>query len=478
MKTYLSTFARSTRAFFLFCLQFFDDSLQAFCFLVGEVVSESDRKPLRGAAELLRDFPEGKPAAYNQGAYFFAAHSVTTFLYRLTTVFIFFSRCYAHCIEKQNCGRYTYYFFIFSLLVTIKTRLTYKNRNYTLMEKKKKKVGVTMSEQIKKTNTQEQEEAVTLDSMKQKQNVKIKVRLREVIEAWKKEGGAGNYLSDEAIAEQFQNDTGIVIQGRTVANYIKENNSNAVPLPFLCWCAEKRGVSVNYLITGKEYTPKEERKAESATVSDVLDSLQLLLETFGNVIEFSAYQKDVTICVPGETIDSFPRTFYSLEINSEEVQRHLYNWKRFDEVAKSRPNDDKEELKDILFDRDLEKAKSKYDSISKRTGVFYKADEQPAFVKPLSGSDAVCVAVPKKEMPYFADKFLRWERVVLEGIETFRAVTIPKRVTQDTYFSHDSMWDKSDIRKWEHEHRPPVELSQVTSHADDEDNKDNRDKKE
>ena len=108
--------------------------------------------------------------------------------------------------------------------MTIKTRLTYKNRNYTLMEKKKKKVGVTMSEQIKKTNTQEQEEAVTLDSMKQKQNVKIKVRLREVIEAWKKEGGAGNYLSDEAIAEQFQNDTGIVIQGRTVANYIKENN--------------------------------------------------------------------------------------------------------------------------------------------------------------------------------------------------------------------------------------------------------------
>jgi len=153
---------------------------------------------------------------------------------------------------------------------------------------------------------------------------------------------------------------------------------------------------------------------------------------------------------------------------------YWYNWKRFDEVAKSRPDDDREELKNILFDRDLEDAKNKYDSISKQTGVFYNADEQPAFVRPLSGSDAVCVAVPKKEMPYFADKFLRWERVVLEGIETFRAVTIPKRVTQDTYFSHDSMWDKSDIRKWEHEHRPPVELPQVTSHADDEDNKDNK----
>ena len=47
--------------------------------------------------------------------------------------------------------------------MTVKTRLTYKNRNYTLMEKKKKKVGVTMSEQIKKSDTQEQEEAMLVE---------------------------------------------------------------------------------------------------------------------------------------------------------------------------------------------------------------------------------------------------------------------------------------------------------------------------
>lgn len=329
-----------------------------------------------------------------------------------------------------------------------------------------------MSEQIKKSRTQEQEEVITLESVKQKQNVEIKRRLRDVIEAWKKEGGAGNYLSDEAIAEQFQAETGIDIQGRTVRNYIDPSNNNAVPLPFLCWCAEKRGASVNYLITGKEYAPKAERTSEGATVSDVLDALRLLLETFGNVTEYSAYQKDVTICVPGECIGSFPHTFLSLEINSEEIQRHLSNWKRFDEIARSRPDDDREELKTILFDRDLEDAKGKYDSISKKTGVFYNADEQPAFVKPLSGSDAVCVAVPKKDMPYFEDKFIRWEKSdLLEGFDAVHAITEPNEITQGTFFAHDSMWDRSDIRKLESEHRPPSDLSQFSFNADDEDNK-------
>lgn len=310
-----------------------------------------------------------------------------------------------------------------------------------------------------------------LSKLERQLNAGVSSRLQEKYNAWSK-GKPKKETTRDALAKAIEKELGVSIAPDTVKKHLSGDNESAVSLPILCWYAQKFGTSVNYLLTATDDAPKKQVQNETATVSDALDSLRVLLDTFGNVIEFSAYQKDVTICVPGECIGSFPHTFLSLEINSEEIQRHLSNWKRFDEIARSRPDDDEEELRDILFERDLEKAKSQYDSISKQTGVFYNADEQPAFVKPLSGSDAVCVAVPKKDMPYFEEKFIRWEKSeLLEGFEAMQAITEPNEITQDTCFAHDSMWNRSDIRKLEREHRPPSGWTQYTSHADDEDNK-------
>ena len=123
-------------------------------------------------------------------------------------------------------------------------------------------------------------EYISVDKAKQKQNKEIKGRLRELVEVWKREQGTGNYLSNDAIADWFQENTGIAMQGRTVRNYLDESNPNAVPLPFLCWCAEKRGVSLDYLVTGKDRPPKTNTDTGVAAAADVLDALRLLLETF------------------------------------------------------------------------------------------------------------------------------------------------------------------------------------------------------
>lgn len=239
-----------------------------------------------------------------------------------------------------------------------------------------------------------------LNNAKKKQNKEIKGRLRNLIDSWKHEGGEGNYLSNDEIADLFRESTGIDLDGRTVRNYITESNSNAVPLPFLCWCAEKRGVSLDYLITGKDRPPKTAANTGVTAAADVLNALRLLLETFWNspVIDFDPYEYNISIFDPKDKLlTTTTETFFSMSINSEVIQHQLKNWVRMVEILDSRRDteEDTEKLKELLFVNEFEKYRDYYDSIAEGTGVFYKASDNPVFIRPAL-VDAVPETIPGK----------------------------------------------------------------------------------
>lgn len=243
-------------------------------------------------------------------------------------------------------------------------------------------------------------EYISVDKAKQKQNKEIKGRLRELVEVWKREQGTGNYLSNDAIADWFQENTGIVMQGRTVRNYLDESNPNAVPLPFLCWCAEKRGVSLDYLITGKGRPQKVNTNTGAPAAADVLDALRLLLETFWNspVIEFDPYEYEISILdTKNNLLTTTTETFFSMSINSEVIQHQIKNWVRMVEILDSREDDedDAKKLKELLFVNEFEAYRKYYDSIAEGSGVFYKASDNPVFIKPAL-SYAVPYTIPGK----------------------------------------------------------------------------------
>lgn len=252
-------------------------------------------------------------------------------------------------------------------------------------------------------------EYISVEKAKQKQNKEIKGRLRELVEVWKREQGTGNYLSNDAIADWFQENTGIVMQGRTVRNYLDESNQNAVPLPFLCWCAEKRGVSLDYLVTGKDRPPKTNTDTGVAAAADVLDALRLILETFcdSHVLEFEPYEHEIACYDHYQKLLTITtETFFSMSINSEVIQHLIKCWVRMVEITEERladnSEDETEELKELLFVSEFEKYRNYYDSVTEYTGVFYNASENPVFIRPLS-SHAAPAVVSRDLLPPIKD---------------------------------------------------------------------------
>lgn len=248
-----------------------------------------------------------------------------------------------------------------------------------------------------------------LNIAKQKQNREIKGRLRSLIDSWKHEGGEGNYLSNDEIADLFRESTGIDLQGRTVRNYITESNPDAVPLPFLCWCAEKRGVSLDYLITGKDRPPKTATNAGVTAAADVLDALRLILETFcdSHVLEFEPYEHEIACYDHYQKLLTITtETFFSMSINSEVIQHLIKCWVRMVEITEERladnSEDETEELKELLFVSEFEKYRNYYDSVTKCTGVFYNASENPVFIRPFS-SHAAPAVVSRDLLPPIKD---------------------------------------------------------------------------
>lgn len=275
--------------------------------------------------------------------------------------------------------------------------MTDKNKKYTLLKKKKKKEGETM----------ETIECMDMNTAKQELNKGIKGRLRELLDNWKHEGGAGNYLSNDDIANLFQENTGTEMTGRSVMNYITETNTNSVPLPFLCWCAEKRGVSLDYLVTGKDRPSKASGNTSVTAAADVLDALRLILETFSPVLEFEPYEQEIACYDRYQKLLTITtETFFSMSINSEVIQHLIKCWVRMVEITEERladnREDETEELKELLFVSEFEKYRNYYDSVSETTGAFYEATENPVFIKP-AFSYAVPAVVSRDLLPPIKD---------------------------------------------------------------------------
>ena len=169
-------------------------------------------------------------------------------------------------------------------------------------------------------------------------------------------------------------------------------------------------MSLDYLITGKDRPPKTAANTGVTAAADVLDALRLLLETFWNspVIEFDPYEKEITCYDPDENLlTTTTETFFSMSINSEVIQHQLKNWVRMVEILDSREDDadDAEKLKELLFVNEFEKYRNYYDSVSEGSegaGVFYKASDNPVFVKP-AFSYAVPEAIPREYLTSFKD---------------------------------------------------------------------------
>lgn len=301
-----------------------------------------------------------------------------------------------------------------------------------------------------------------LSNLEKQLNMGVSSRLQEKYNTWSK-GKPKRETSRDALANAIEKELEVSISPATVKKHLSGDNESAVSLPILCWYAQKFGTSVNYLLTETDDAPKKQVQNETATVSDVLDSLRVLLDTFENVIELSPYKKDVTLCIPEERIiETTPHDYFALKINSEEIQLQLENWNDFKEISRNR-KEKKAKLKRMLFYSELEEVKRDYDSISKSTGVFYNIDDQPAFIKPRSAPGAVPVGMPKFTLPWFEGKIIGWESRIIEDvpgevIEACTPIMEKNEMFENTIFCDDSMWDFIDVNKAEREHGAPLEM--------------------
>lgn len=249
-----------------------------------------------------------------------------------------------------------------------------------------------------------------LSEAERAKNEEISERLREKYNAWRK-GKPLNESSRSALAKAIEDDLGVTITPATIKKHLSGTNQGSVSAALLCWYAKKLETSVSYLITGDDRPQKANTKPDTVSASDVLDALRLLLETFSNSIEFEEYNKDVAfrcfdINKSGSVIITEPAMFLSLKINSEVIQSQLQNWALMEDIIDQRP-DREDKLKEMLFSYDFEETKRRYDSVSVDTGVFYNANERPAFVKPgplrsgQTAPDAVPAAIPEEDITHF-----------------------------------------------------------------------------
>lgn len=306
-----------------------------------------------------------------------------------------------------------------------------------------------MSDKKSMVERQPKDERLTI---KEKQlNEAVSSRLQEKYNEWSK-GKPKKETSREALAKAIENELEVSLSPATVKKHLSGDNESAVSLPVLCWYAQKFGTSVNYLLTGLEETPQTEPNSEAATVSDVMDALRLLLDTFEDVIELTPYKQDVTYCVPVErAIGASSRNYYALKFKSEVIQSLLENWNDLRDFTRHR-RDKKEKLKKMIFYSELEMVKEDYDSISKSTGVFYDSSDQPAFVKPRSDPGAVPMVMPIYCLKWFAGKTLGWESHAVddgtdETNEAYRAIIEKNEMFENTLFCNDSEWDERDVYK-------------------------------
>ena len=177
----------------------------------------------------------------------------------------------------------------------------------------------------------------------------------------------------------------------SMSKYLNEHTE--MPVFVFAKIIDALGISADELLFNNEVKAKGKK---TAGVNDVLDALQVLLETLDNAIELVPYKAKQTLFEPSKAVDTvvesngyeyFSSAFvdydtecYSININSNVIQDLLSSWLTYKELKLERPHQS-ELFLERIFEEDIKKAKGRYNAIDFFTGGFYNTHEPVLFIK-------------------------------------------------------------------------------------------------
>lgn len=174
------------------------------------------------------------------------------------------------------------------------------------------------------------------------------------------------------------------VTGPTMSKYL--NNQHEMPVFVFAEIVKALGVSADALLFSDTEVKAKEKKP--AGPPEVLDALQVIMETMEPAIELRPYtvvktefddsKAEYTLGNHGEEFVS--SAFYNAEIkykaiciNCEAVQEMLDNWDNYLKATEGTPHL-KALFQEKIFDDEIEKAKGFYDEIEPMTGAFNVTD--------------------------------------------------------------------------------------------------------
>ena len=178
----------------------------------------------------------------------------------------------------------------------------------------------------------------------------------------------------------------------TLSKYLNEKSE--MPVFVFAAIIKALGVSADALLLGDEV--EAEKKKKEPGVPEVLDALQVLLETFEPVLELVPYTAKETFFDPSLATDTviesngyefFSSAFFeeetkclSININSTVIQELLHSWQTCKELIAERPFQ-AALFTERIFEEDVKQAKERYDAIDNKSGGFYRMEDPIVFVR-------------------------------------------------------------------------------------------------
>lgn len=228
------------------------------------------------------------------------------------------------------------------------------------------------------------------------------------------------------------------------------------------------GVSTAFLLTGEDAKPEpkavDTEEKEGPGVPEVLDALQVLLETLEPAIRLVPYKVTKTVFIPGLAfektndngipfvtpafVDREDR-FYSINIDNDCIQEVLKSFDTSQDIERQRP-EQKELFRDRIFREDVSRMKERYDTIDPLVGAFYNSDNPSVFIDDRGpfdkrGSNVPC-AINGSDLKENFRVFSKWYAEDGSQIENHSRETFIE-VTNCTEESLDQALSDGDLHK-------------------------------
>lgn len=191
--------------------------------------------------------------------------------------------------------------------------------------------------------------------------------------------------------DQYEIADKIGIGATTLSKYLNERT--AMPVFVFAGIVNLLGLSADELLYDEEiYTQPKEK--EPAGVPEVLDALQVLLETLEPAIRLVPYKVEKTVFTPGlayQQLNNYGTPFVSsafvntkdsylsINIDNDCIQEVLKSFDTSQDIERQRP-EQKELFRERIFREDVARMKEQYDAIDPVLGAFYRSEFPPVFV--------------------------------------------------------------------------------------------------